>query len=107
MIWIREVGLYHRVLLEAPVRRDRIAPKAVRDGLCRPLCFVPIDGTSTSGRYCREFQQSVVIGGQSEKQARVCLCRAVEADRNLGQWLMNAACVRAAFFAPFVVRLRR
>jgi surface antigen len=25
------------------------------------------DGTSTSGRYCREFQQSVVIGGQNEQ----------------------------------------
>ncbi len=41
------------------------APKAVREEACRLLCFVPIDGTS--GRYCREFQQSVVIGGQSEQ----------------------------------------
>jgi len=25
------------------------------------------DGTSTSGRYCREFQQTVVIGGKTEQ----------------------------------------
>jgi len=32
------------------------------------------DGTSTTGEYCREFQQSVVIGGQTE-QAYGVACR--------------------------------
>ncbi len=25
------------------------------------------DGTSTSGRYCREFQQTVTVGGKAEQ----------------------------------------
>jgi surface antigen len=32
------------------------------------------DGTSTSGKYCREFRQSVVIGGQQEEAYGVA-CR--------------------------------
>ena len=32
------------------------------------------EGTSTSGKYCREFQQTVIIGGQSEEAYGVA-CR--------------------------------
>jgi len=42
------------------------------------------DGTSTSGRYCREFQQSVVIGGQSE-QAYGVACRQPDGTWEIAQ----------------------
>ncbi len=42
---------------------------------------VPVrEGTDTSGAYCREFQQTIVVGGQSQK-AYGQACRAPD-----GQW---------------------
>ena len=56
-------------------------PQTGHRGTIQPLR----DGTSSSGQYCREFQQTVVIGGRSERAYGVA-CRQPDGSWSLGDY---------------------